>query len=61
VVIIFAFLDLEKTISFSDSLLGTLKGILYTTSFYRHFITTGWIGRLFPVKKGLTPFQGRGL
>ena len=41
-----------------NGILGTLKGILYTTSLYRHFITTGWIGRLFPVKKGLTPFKG---
>jgi hypothetical protein len=35
----------------SNEILGTLKGILYTTSLYRHFTTTGWIERLIPVKK----------
>jgi hypothetical protein len=29
---------------------------LYATSFYRHFNTTGWVGRLFPVKKKASPF-----
>jgi hypothetical protein len=35
----------------SKKILGTLKGILHTTGLYRHFTTTGWIGRAFLAKK----------
>ena len=42
----------------SSEIFSTLKGILYTASFYRDFITTGWIGRLFPVKKASPLFKG---